>query len=186
MRGGGVEARQGDPHADTSPPPPPRPPPLPQPFATFGAFALDKSEQVFATSPHSFACVNLKPAVPGHVLVAPTRLAPRLADLTPAEAADLWLLACAVGTVVEKAWAGESLTLCVQDGRAAGQTVPHAHVHVLPRRAGDFTPNDAVYAAVDAKEKEYSAVKPDDDRKPRTPEAMRAEAQLLRGLMDAA
>jgi HIT domain len=42
----------------------------------------------------------------------------------------------------------------VQDGANAGQTVPHIHVHVLPRKLGDFEPNDKVYDAIDAAAKE--------------------------------
>ena len=42
----------------------------------------------------------------------------------------------------------------IQDGPAAGQTVPHLHIHVLPRRFGDFEPNDKVYDAVDASSKD--------------------------------
>jgi len=38
-----------------------------------------------------------------------------------------------------------SLTLCIQDGPQAGQTVPHVHIHVLPRKEGDFENNDQVY-----------------------------------------
>jgi diadenosine tetraphosphate (Ap4A) HIT family hydrolase len=45
---------------------------------------------VFATSPLSFAFVNLKPVVPGHVLVSPKRVVPRFADLSEEEVADLW------------------------------------------------------------------------------------------------
>ena len=36
-----------------------------------------------------------------------------------------------------------------QDGPQAGQTVPHVHIHVLPRRPGDFDKNDEVYDAID-------------------------------------
>jgi diadenosine tetraphosphate (Ap4A) HIT family hydrolase len=39
--------------------------------------------------------------------------------------------------------------LVVQDGPAAGQTVPHVHVHCLPRRPGDLKRNDDVYDAID-------------------------------------
>ena len=41
-----------------------------------------------------------------------------------------------------------SLTLAVQDGRDAGQTVEHVHVHLLPRKPGDFQKNDDVYNKV--------------------------------------
>ena len=37
----------------------------------------------------------------------------------------------------------------MQDGAHAGQSVPHVHIHVLPRRPGDFKNNDDVYDAID-------------------------------------
>lgn len=46
---------------------------------------------------------------------------------------------------------------CLQDGPAAGQTVPHVHIHVLPRKFGDFEPNDKVYDAVDQSSQEDAA-----------------------------
>lgn len=43
-----------------------------------------------------------------------------------------------------------ALVFSLQDGAMAGQTVPHVHIHVLPRRAGDFAKNDEVYDAIEA------------------------------------
>lgn len=39
-------------------------------------------------------------------------------------------------------------SVVIQDGPQAGQTVPHVHIHVLPRKAGDFEKNDEIYDAV--------------------------------------
>lgn len=36
----------------------------------------------------------------------------------------------------------------MQDGPQAGQTVPHVHIHVLPRKQGDFENNDEIYNEV--------------------------------------
>ena len=117
---------------------------------TFGPISIPASH-VFATSPLSYAFVNLKPVVPGHVLVSPRRPVLRLAGLTPAETADLFSLATRVAAVVEPHFRTSAITLAVQDGPDAGQTVPHVHVHVLPRRGGDFARNDDVYTALDQK-----------------------------------
>lgn len=54
--------------------------------------------------------------------------------------------------MVQAHYGGASLTLTIQDGPEAGQTVPHVHVHVLPRKAGDFEPNDKVYDGIDESE----------------------------------
>lgn len=38
--------------------------------------------------------------------------------------------------------------LISQDGPQAGQTVPHVHIHVIPRKSGDFEKKDEIYDAV--------------------------------------
>jgi len=43
----------------------------------------------------------------------------------------------------------KSVALKSQDGPQAGQTVPHVHIHIIPRKAGDFEKNDEIYDAVD-------------------------------------
>ncbi|XP_029097993.1 bis(5'-adenosyl)-triphosphatase isoform X3 [Monodon monoceros] len=106
---------------------------------------LIKPSVVFLKTELSFALVNRKPVVPGHVLVCPFRPVERFRDLHPDEVADLFLAAQRVGTAVEKHFQGTSLTFSVQDGPEAGQTVKHVHIHVLPRKAGDFRRNDSIY-----------------------------------------
>ena len=69
-------------------------------------------------------------------------------DLNTEEVCDLFLAAQLAEEVAEAHFGAISSTVSVQDGAEAGQTVEHVHVHVLPRRAGDFEENDDVYTAL--------------------------------------
>lgn len=57
------------------------------------------------------------------MLVASLRPAERLADLSPAEVSDLFTLVQRVSNIVQSAFHATSLTVAIQDGSDAGQTV---------------------------------------------------------------
>ncbi|CAE7219809.1 aph1 [Symbiodinium sp. CCMP2592] len=96
------------------------------------AAQLERSHIFFASpSGLSVAFVNLKPLVPGHVLVTPRRVAPRLADLSEEEFDDLFRTVRLVQAVVERHYGAEASRLGIQDGPDAGQSVPHVHVRDL-------------------------------------------------------
>ncbi|KAG0346138.1 hypothetical protein BG004_002383 [Podila humilis] len=62
--------------------------------------------------------------------------------------ADMFQCAQDVGRVIEREYGGSSLTIACQDGPQAGQTVPHCHVHIIPRRLGDYVNNDDIYTDI--------------------------------------
>ncbi|KAM9860010.1 bis(5'-adenosyl)-triphosphatase [Aulostomus maculatus] len=137
---------------------------------------LIKASAVFLRTELSFALVNRKPVVPGHVLVCPLRPVERLRDLQPDELSDLFSTTQRVANLVEKHFSSTSLTIAIQDGPEAGQTVKHVHVHVLPRKAGDFQRNDSIYDELQKHDR-------DDEDSPsqwRSEEEMAAEASDLR------
>ncbi|XP_058229913.1 bis(5'-adenosyl)-triphosphatase [Hemibagrus wyckioides] len=135
-----------------------------------------KASAVFLQTDLSFALVNRKPVVPGHVLVCPVRLVERFRDLRPDEVADLFCTTQKVADAVEKHFSASSLTIAIQDGPEAGQTVKHVHVHVLPRKPGDFEKNDSIYDELQKHDRESEDVA----SKWRSEEEMEKEATELR------
>eukprot|EP00697_Spironema_sp_BW2_P015819 gnl/Spiro4/6809_TR3523_c0_g1_i1.p1 gnl/Spiro4/6809_TR3523_c0_g1~~gnl/Spiro4/6809_TR3523_c0_g1_i1.p1 ORF type:complete len:112 (+),score=16.98 gnl/Spiro4/6809_TR3523_c0_g1_i1:186-521(+) len=97
------------------------------------------------------------------------------------EVADLWRVSQKVGKAVERHYGASALTFSIQDGASAGQTVPHCHVHVMPRRPGDFAPLDKVYDELHEVERLLPMhLDPDRARLPRSLQEMDSEAQVLR------
>ncbi|GMH43612.1 hypothetical protein BSKO_11534 [Bryopsis sp. KO-2023] len=146
-----------------------------------------RESEIFLATDLSFAFVNLKPVLPGHVLISPKRIVRRFKDLSPEEVGDVWSLAQRVGAGLESHLKVDSLTLAIQDGPAAGQTVPHVHIHCLPRRFGDFENNDDVYDAIDESSKVSRDPQKLDLDKPRVvrgPEEMAEEAAEFRKLFE--
>ncbi|GMS96013.1 hypothetical protein PENTCL1PPCAC_18188, partial [Pristionchus entomophagus] len=142
----------------------------------FGKFPIPPSH-VFYRSAHSYAFVNLKPVLEGHVLVSPSTPVDRLTDLSDEQTADLFCLAKKVQKMLEAQHGVDSSTICVQDGPQSGQTIKHVHIHILPRRNGDFGGStDTVYAELAKHDR--------DDRPPRTAEQMNEEAARYRKIMN--
>ncbi|XP_033161293.1 nitrilase and fragile histidine triad fusion protein NitFhit [Drosophila mauritiana] len=138
-----------------------------RPFATN---VVDR-RTIFYESEHCFAFTNLRCVVKGHVLVSTKRVTPRLCGLDCAEMADMFTTVCLVQRLLEKIYQTTSATVTVQDGAQAGQTVPHVHFHIMPRRLGDFGHNDQIYVKLDERAEE---------KPPRTIEERIEEAQVYR------
>lgn len=77
------------------------------------------------------------PVAPGHSLVVPRRHVACLFELSEVELASVWTLVARVRALLVAELAPDGFTVGLNDGPAAGQTVMHAHVHVIPRRRGD-------------------------------------------------
>ncbi|WJX37049.1 bis(5'-adenosyl)-triphosphatase [Trifolium repens] len=139
-------------------------------YYDFGPYKIHHSS-VFHTTDLSFSFVNLRPA----------REVKRVADLTDEENIELWRIAHKLGRQLESYHNASSLTFCIQDGPQAGQSVPHVHIHILPRKIGDFENNDDIYDEINEKEKELKRkLEVDIERKDRSLEVMAQEADEYR------
>ena len=125
--------------------------------------------QVFHITPLSYALVNIKPILPGHVLVVPFRSVPRLTDLTAAEVTDLFTTVQKVQRMLAKRYFppsnpspsspspqsslfNGSFNLAIQDGPESGQTVPHVHCHIIPRTKESSGEGDGIYDRLQGEE----------------------------------
>lgn len=77
------------------------------------------------------------PIVPGHVLISPKRCVAKYDDLSVEEKAAIEDLRLKICTALKKVFLAEGFNFAWNEGKNSGQSVPHFHLHVLPRKEGD-------------------------------------------------
>jgi histidine triad (HIT) family protein len=82
--------------------------------------------------------LDVRPVAPGHLLVIPRRHAASLVELDPEDGAQLFRVGMrAAAALRASTLPADGVNFYLTDGEAAGQTVFHVHLHVIPRREGD-------------------------------------------------
>ena len=80
--------------------------------------------------------MDLFPASDGHALVIPRHHYETIFDTTDAALAEVFAVVRRLALAMRSEFAPQGLTVTQANGEAAGQTVPHYHVHLIPRTAG--------------------------------------------------
>ena len=101
------------------------------PFCTLPA------DRIVSSSLHGIVIRDGFPVSPGHTLVIPHRHIGSFFDLSADEKADLLGLLDAAKKSVDAEYNPSGYNIGINDGPAAGQTVPHLHIHLIPRYEGD-------------------------------------------------
>jgi histidine triad (HIT) family protein len=86
---------------------------------------------------HTIAFMDAGQVNPGHVIVATKKQIETILELDDALAAALFMTAVRVARAVDAAFKPEGITVLQANKPAGWQTVPHVHLHVLPRHAND-------------------------------------------------
>jgi diadenosine tetraphosphate (Ap4A) HIT family hydrolase len=94
-------------------------------------------ERILFDEPEGLAFYDRYPVSQGHVLIVPKWIVRSLFDLDERGQAALWALACQVRRRLKELFHPDGFNIGLNDGDAAGQTVPHAHIHVIPRYRND-------------------------------------------------
>jgi len=100
-------------------------------------FCYLPAERFVLQSEHAVVIRDGFPVSPGHTLIIPRRHVASFFDVTDAERADLMSLLTAARDDLERQLHPAGFNIGINDGAAAGQTVPHLHMHLIPRYDGD-------------------------------------------------
>jgi diadenosine tetraphosphate (Ap4A) HIT family hydrolase len=90
-----------------------------------------------AANAFAVAFLDAFPLNPGHTLIVPRRHVAGLFELSSEELAALWALLPVAKQVIDAQHAPPAYNVGANVGTAAGQTVAHVHVHLIPRFPGD-------------------------------------------------
>ena len=101
------------------------------PFCTLGAERIVLANEFAVVIRDSF------PVSPGHTLIIPKRHVGSFFDVTGDERKAMLALLDSAKLGLDAAFHPDGYNVGINDGEAAGQTVPHLHLHLIPRYAGD-------------------------------------------------
>ena len=90
-----------------------------------------------ASNDVGFAILDRFPVTEGHSLIISHRVISTWWDATASEQAGLMALATRVKLILDGRFAPDGYNLGFNAGAAAGQTIDHLHIHLIPRRTGD-------------------------------------------------
>ena len=100
---------------------------------------LRDSREVALENDLAFAIFDDYPVTQGHVLIIPKRHFPNFFDIAPDEHQAVFdLLTKLRAKLLADDDTIDGFNIGVNAGESAGQTVPHCHIHLIPRRTGDI------------------------------------------------
>jgi diadenosine tetraphosphate (Ap4A) HIT family hydrolase len=100
-------------------------------------FCCLDSNRTWIENEHAIAFPDAHPVTDGHMLVIPRQHASSIYELKKEQQSAVWALVAEVGQQLLIGMKPDGFNIGVNDGLAAGQTVEHAHVYVIPRYTGD-------------------------------------------------
>ena len=100
-------------------------------------FCALPAERILLLADEALVIRDAFPVSPGHTLVVPRRHIGSFFELTDAERACMVELLAQAKAELDLSFQPDGFNIGINDGAAAGQTVPHLHLHLIPRYRGD-------------------------------------------------
>ena len=114
---------------------------------------VESEREIIASSLLSVAFYDGFPVSPGHALIIPKRHVYSFFDLSKEERQDLLNLADSVKRILEERYHPDGYNIGINVGEAAGQSIFHVHMHLIPRYQGDVpSPRGGVRGVIPTKQ----------------------------------
>ncbi|WP_295002492.1 HIT family protein [uncultured Dechloromonas sp.] len=94
-------------------------------------------ERIVEENDHAVWIYDGFPVSPGHCLIIPKRHVGSFFEVSAEERIAMLALLDKAKVVIEEKYQPDAFNIGINDGAAAGQTVPHLHLHLIPRYEGD-------------------------------------------------
>ncbi len=115
--------------------------------------APEAERQLLTETDTCYTILDKYPVTPGHALVIPKQHIPDYFDLPAPLKADLWRMVDRVKHLLAERFCPHGFNVGINIGTAAGQTIPHVHIHVIPRYFGDVeNPRGGVRGVIPARQ----------------------------------
>jgi bis(5'-adenosyl)-triphosphatase len=105
-------------------------------------------EKSFYSTRDFSALYNIAPILPGHTLIIPNKHYQSLTELADNELGDMMIFARKITAVLKTVFKCDGFDWTIQDGVSAGQTVPHLHLHIIPRKHFDLPESNEWYSKI--------------------------------------
>jgi diadenosine tetraphosphate (Ap4A) HIT family hydrolase len=117
-------------------------------------FCNPSPDDVVVENTLAYARFDAFPVSPGHILIIPLRHFSSFFDATTEERAAIFNLVARCREIVAERCRPDGWNVGVNIGPVAGQTVPHLHIHLIPRYEGDVPdPRGGVRGVIPEKQK---------------------------------
>jgi len=93
--------------------------------------------EIVAKDEHAVAFLDVTPLADGHTMVVPRTHVATVEEMAPSDADALFRMVRRLAGPVRTAAGATGSTIGINNGAATGQTIPHVHVHIVPRKADD-------------------------------------------------
>jgi diadenosine tetraphosphate (Ap4A) HIT family hydrolase len=119
----------------------------------------EEGREIIIENDLAYATYDKYPVSTGHALIISKRHCGNYFDLTPEEQSSCWDLMNGVKEIIRDRLHPDGFNIGVNIGEASGQTIPHVHIHLIPRYQGDVREPKGGVRGVIPKKKKYPFIK---------------------------